>query len=187
MKTLRIGFLIVSLGAICWLAQWLYWPSAYERAETTIRDFGGTVDKDCWDAHPGVNVLIVNPVSDDEHDIIDALNVVDPSALELRRSTVTDRGLERLSRLSKLRMLALEKANITDAGLACLAVLPALQDLNVRSCAITDDGIKHIKVLNNLKVVNLADTQVTIQGLQDLRDACPDLRIRTHLKRPTPD
>ncbi|MCS7304746.1 MAG: leucine-rich repeat domain-containing protein [Thermoguttaceae bacterium] len=112
--------------------------------------------------------------------------------LELRRTEITDAGLEHLAGLKlknltipdqaktdlglKHYLAALEEPKeldlrlwkITDAGLAHLAGLKNLQVLNLWNTRITDAGLEHLAGLKNLQVLDLSFTQITNAGLEKL-------------------
>lgn len=66
----------------------------------------------------------------------------DVAILEIGNPDVTDRTLELLLDLPRLRELTLNDSAITDAGLATLARLPALETLRIARTSVTPGGLR---------------------------------------------
>lgn len=78
---------------------------------------------------------------------------------------LTDKGIQNLSRLDKLRKLSLANTKITDATLDTLLNFTLLEDLdltytgtNGEAAGITPDGIRKLKSLKSLQKLNLSST-----------------------------
>jgi hypothetical protein len=88
----------------------------------------------------------------------------------LTESQITDHSLEVLSGISTITHLNLQWHDFTDGGLAHLAGMKQLTDLAVcgphRPNRITDAGLLHLKSLPNLKSLMIQYTLVSEAGLQ---------------------
>lgn len=88
--------------------------------------------------------------------------------LYLNSSSVSDAGLECLSKLPRLRWLSLNITRTTDAGLAHLKDIETLERLRLHRTRITDAGLKHLTGLSKLEVLDLSETLVGDAGLEHL-------------------
>lgn len=74
---------------------------------------------------------------------------------------ITDFGLSKLAKLTKLRALDLSGAAITSAGLKTLSQLPELRRLNLWNVkGIDDTASAHLGTLSKLAILDLSDTLV---------------------------
>jgi Leucine-rich repeat (LRR) protein len=90
---------------------------------------------------------------------------------------VTDKTLDRLRGLTRLRELHLGGAGITDQGMAKLAGLQNLETLDVTRTKVTNAGLVHLKGLKRLRTLIVDSTGVTPEGDQLLLQANPNLTI----------
>jgi outer membrane protein assembly factor BamB len=86
---------------------------------------------------------------------------------------VTDAACEAIGSMSELRALTLAKTGfepvrVTDAGLAKLARLTKLEILNLTGNAVTDDGLKQLASLQHLHDLDLSRLAITDAGLKHL-------------------
>ncbi len=78
---------------------------------------------------------------------------------------VTDAGLQRITRLSRLQELNLSSCDITDRGLAWLKELKNLRSLNLSYCnRLSEAGLKHLRGLTSL-------TRLDLQGCPRIKHA----------------
>jgi len=69
---------------------------------------------------------------------------------------VTDASLQRIARLTQLKILNLSSCDITDNGLAWLEDLKDLRVLNLSYCnRISGEGLKHLRGLTHLMYLDL--------------------------------
>lgn len=88
--------------------------------------------------------------------------------LFLAGSSITDRGLKHLRRLTGLHELALFGASIRD-GVSYLAGMDRLQGLNLSNTQINDRGIEQLAKIKSLRELALNHTQITdLSPLSDL-------------------
>ena len=80
--------------------------------------------------------------------------------LILRRTGISDAGLESITKLSSLRAIDLRNTNVTDAGIAHLTGLKKLADVQLEYSKVTDAAVEHLRGLP-LKSLNLNYTAVT--------------------------
>jgi uncharacterized membrane protein len=99
--------------------------------------------------------------------------------LDLGRSPLDDRGLERVGALRHLVRLDLSRTRVTDDGLAHLQGLLHLESLNLHDTAVTDAGLTHLEALEGLRRLYLWRTATTPDGVDRLRLARPDLEVTT--------
>lgn len=89
---------------------------------------------------------------------------------------VSDLGLAKLAKLSKLRWLDVSGARITSAGLKPLGALPQLERLNLWHCTRLDDGAAAVLAqMKSLTDLDLTDTPLSDAALGQLK-ALPRLR-----------
>jgi HEAT repeat protein/Leucine-rich repeat (LRR) protein len=81
---------------------------------------------------------------------------------------VTDRGLEHLKGLNKLRELGLNGVRVTDAGLEHVEGLVDLEELYLHGTQVGDAGLERLEKLTSLRLLYLAGTRVTDAGLEHL-------------------
>jgi hypothetical protein len=82
--------------------------------------------------------------------------------LQMANEDVTDRTLENLHGLKKLRVLDLSNTQVTDEGLKALKEFPSLQVLRLNRTKITDEGVRQsIFPIESLTELNVSHTQVT--------------------------
>lgn len=101
----------------------------------------------------------------DDDSLAELANFPDVEALVLSPK-VTDSGISRLSKLSRLRMLDVPY-QVSDAGLASICGLAMLEQLRLDATRVSDDGLAHLKQLRNLRRVSLPD-EITNAGLVHL-------------------
>jgi hypothetical protein len=112
---------------------------------------------------------------------------------------ITDLGVAKLAKLTRLRRLDLSGARITPPGLKALERLPQLERLSLWNCARLDDSavpglaaltrlnnldlsytpvsdstLKQLAALPNLKLLYLTDTKVTADGVDSFRKRKPE-------------
>src|SRR5690606_5127920 len=97
--------------------------------------------------------------------------------LDLSRSPVTDKGLEQISRLRRLKYLGLENCAVTDVGIAHLAALRQLQELRLTNTDVSDAALVHLEKLPKLKSLSLNSTRVSAEGVTRLAEALPNCQI----------
>lgn len=79
---------------------------------------------------------------------------------------VTGPGFASLGKMSQLESLDLRDTDIDDASLQHLTSLRKFQQIFLWSADVTDDGIAHLAELPNLENVYLSGTELTDTGLQ---------------------
>jgi hypothetical protein len=86
----------------------------------------------------------------------------DTVVLQMANDDVTDRTLENLRGLKKLRVLDLANTQVTDEGLSVLKEFPNLEVLFLNRTKITDAGVRqNVFAIDSLKELNVRNTQVT--------------------------
>jgi internalin A len=123
---------------------------------------------------------------------------------------LTDLGVAKLARLTKLRRLDISGAKVTPAGLKALERLPQLERLSLWDCVKLDDSaapelaalgklsdldlsntpvgdalLKTLSTLPNLKLLYLTDTKVTSAGVETFRKQKP-ATVVSWARRPEP-
>lgn len=93
---------------------------------------------------------------------------------------ITDKGLEVVEYLPKLRWLYLSGTAIKGPGLVHLKKVPLLRGLDLRATQITDASLKQLKTQQNLEWVDLSDTAINGKGLTYLSQL-PRLK-RIHIR-----
>jgi hypothetical protein len=96
----------------------------------------------------------------------------DAVVVQMANADVTDRTLDHLRGLKKLRELDLSDTRITDAGLEVLAELPKLKDLRLARTQITDEGFReHLFASESLMRLDLTGTAVKSRTIREWKQA----------------
>lgn len=88
--------------------------------------------------------------------------------LDIGHIDLTNRSIDSILKLTRLRSLSINKTKINDAGIAKLAGLKSLTYLDLRETPITDSSLASISKMQGLRTLNLANTKVTDKGLRYL-------------------
>ena len=106
--------------------------------------------------------------------------------LSLRNTSITDRALATIGKLSKLVRLDVPNTPITDKGIATLVkAKPAhLLSLNLYGTAVTDQALEPLAKLQQLKALYLWKSKATKAGVARLRAILPTCRV--HFERALP-
>ena len=97
---------------------------------------------------------------------------------EVKSPKVTDRSLEVLDSLPRVRHLIADGCAITDAGCVILARQPSLEFLALDDTRITNEGLLRLVSCKSLRQVNLRRTNVTRKGVNQFERIRPDVQIR---------
>jgi|GEM_PF-471198 len=113
----------------------------------------------------------------DRHDYSFLSQKPDVVVLQMANPDVTDRTLDLLKGMSRLRELDLERTAITDQGLRILARLPSLEILRLKDTKITDAGFRDtMGASETLRMIDLRGTSVASGTIQAWRRAKPGRR-----------
>jgi hypothetical protein len=66
-----------------------------------------------------------------------------------------------------------------DNGLKGIKVLTSITGLGLEDTEITDRGLEHLAALRKLRIVSVNGSKVTEEGVKKLKQALPDVRVRT--------
>ena len=113
--------------------------------------------------------------------------------LQMRKSRITDSGLDALAQFPRLKKLEISNSKITDEGIKKIVMYcPQLEYLNVWGVTnVTDKGLIHLRDLWTLKNLHLFGTSVTWdaankhRGIMEAMAANEDLTIYLGSKKPT--
>lgn len=94
-----------------------------------------------------------------DHDVVPNL-----TSLDLADTPVTDIGMAKISKFTKLTRLSLFYCNISNGGLRHIAKLTELEVLNLDSRDISDEGLSHLRNLTKLKALDIFSGRVTDAG-----------------------
>ena len=97
--------------------------------------------------------------------------------LDLRRTAVTDAGLQTLEKMPRLRRVQLQETSTGDAGLTSIKMLPNLEVLNLYNTRVTDKGLAGLSSLKKLRKLYVWRTAVTDAGESALRKDNPKLEV----------
>ncbi len=92
-------------------------------------------------------------------------------------SLLTDRVLDHVKGLTRLKFLALASNRITDAGLAKLANLRSLESLDLDGTLVTDAGLDRLVGLKSLKTLRVENTRVTTAGVARFQQKRPEVEV----------
>jgi len=116
--------------------------------------------------------------SDVGHALPLMLDLADVEIIRLQgRRTLTDRALEDLAKLPRLRVLKLPYTGITGSGFVHLDRLTNLEEIDARYCPISDEGLKNLRKCSNLKRLDLYGPGISVEAVDGLRAALPDCDI----------
>jgi hypothetical protein len=90
--------------------------------------------------------------------------------LDLNRTQLTDRGLERIGTFHSLKDLDLSSTRITDAGLVHLTGLSGLARLSLSGARVTADGLTHLRHMHPLESLDVSWTNVTDEVVSTLAE-----------------
>jgi hypothetical protein len=97
--------------------------------------------------------------------------------LNVARTGVTDRGLEKLAGMAQLRRLNVANTAVGDDGIGRLAGLPRLEVVNAYGSKLTDRGLSALGALPALRKVYAFSTAVTAEGAAAAQKQKPDLVV----------
>lgn len=100
-----------------------------------------------------------------------------PDRLNNNLSPLTDRVLDHVKGLTRLKHLGLSSNRITDAGLAKLANLQALETLDLDGTLVSDAGLDRLVGLKALKTLRVEGTRVTAAGRARFQQKRPDVEV----------
>ena len=90
---------------------------------------------------------------------------------------LTDRVLDHIQGLPRLKFLVLSANRITDEGLAKLANLKALESLDLDGTLVTDAGLDRLVRLKSLKTLRVESTRVTTGGVARFQQKRPEVEV----------
>jgi hypothetical protein len=91
---------------------------------------------------------------------------------------LSEKEITLISQLSGLEELDLHRSPITDRSLEKFAGLTSLQSLTLFHTDVGDPGLKHLRRMSRLRILSLENTRVTDQGATALQSALPKLSIK---------
>lgn len=152
------GAIAVTMATSIYLANLQQWRAARDkgnamlgpRAQATGGELG-VVDR------IPTNLSLGEKATDDD---LAAFSICsDLEYLYLRKSKITDAGLEHLSHFPQLRSLSLDDLPITDVGLFPLSQLPHLETLQIENCGIRVSNLLSLPNKQHLTSLDLSHTQ----------------------------
>ncbi len=130
-------------------------------------------------AMPDYDYLICSDINDSQLELL--VKTLEPFPVPPRLmfigTSITDQGLQSISRLSNLRELDLTGTHITDAGLRYLTSLRNLESLGLSETAMSDKGVKDLAQLTNLRCLRLDHTSISERAISELKAALPQLEV----------
>jgi hypothetical protein len=144
----------------------------------TIEELGGMVSYEEDDPEEGVVAVNLTGMDPSEKCLESLKELTRLRRLHLNGTQITDGQLAHLEAADSLQELYLSATPITDAGLKHLGQLTELEHLDLSATRITDLGLVHLRTLTRLETLDLVGTAVTPGGVQTLSQALPDLKIR---------
>jgi hypothetical protein len=118
---------------------------------------------------PNLRRLTVTGIDQDDET---ALTIADTfKSLEqayLRETSITNAGVDHLSRLEMLKVLTLDGARIDDEVADSIRKMKRLQWLSVERCAVGDTTLVAISQCPNVWYLSFSETNVTDEGLAEL-------------------
>jgi len=170
----RLRTLLIVMAALgVWLGLRVNVSRRQRAAVAAIQRLGGTVYFEHQMKHDSRGRLVAIPNAPLPHPgwLRPVAERVFPSgvaSVRLRDTPATDRDLELLKSLPRVRYLDLANTNISDEGLVVVGRLRRLQSLTVLGPSIGDRGVEHLRGLR-LEQLSLWKTKVTDAGVRHLR------------------
>lgn len=97
--------------------------------------------------------------------------------LDLSGTTITDKSLLALSKMTNLSNLMLQNTKLTDQNLGTLSSLQKLESLNLYNVPITDAGLAKLGSIKSLKKLYIWQTKVSLDAVEKLQKLNPELFI----------
>ncbi len=111
------------------------------------------------------NLRLSGPAINDES-VQQLAGLSDLAAVLLQQTEVTDRGVEVLAKLPKLKEVNLFGSRaVSDASLAALAELPALEKLRLRGTGVTGENAAALRQMNRVTELDLSETAFGNAGM----------------------
>lgn len=123
---------------------------------------------------PFVTINCVNVPDFDDSQVDLLLSIANHVVwLKIGSTRITDRGLQRLDKLTNLTRLSMEHTAITDEGLTVLTSFKHLVYLNLVGTQVTDKGLSPITKLELLRSVYFWRSKVTANGVSAVKASLP--------------
>jgi hypothetical protein len=97
--------------------------------------------------------------------------------IHIRSDSLTDVGLETLSRHAELVEVEIQSNQVTDAGIAHLRKLPLLQRVQLTCPKLTAQSLDELQTLKSLKKVTLYKSTIPWQRKNEFKQARPEVSI----------
>jgi hypothetical protein len=91
--------------------------------------------------------------------------------LDIYGLRMTNEAMAVMKKFPRLEVVELGNIGISDEGVACLSVCPELRVVSLRETLVTDAALEVLASLENLEQLDLRDTGITDDGLIALRTA----------------
>jgi hypothetical protein len=142
-----------------------------------IRKLGGKVELDEErPSHPAIKVdLRRTKVTDKDLERLEHLRHL--QILYLNQTGIGDECLVHLTGLTDLHTLSIHGTKVTDKGMAAVKEMPRLKVLIICGDAITDKGLEQLETMTNLQEVYIYATTVTAEGANRLRKCLPKCHV----------
>ena len=103
--------------------------------------------------------------------------------LRIRKSQITDSGLDALSSFATIKKLELSNSLITDEGIKkIVSFCPQLEQLNIWGCSkVTDKGLIHLRDLWKLNKLHAFGTSITWDGANKHRGVMQSMAANENL------
>ena len=96
--------------------------------------------------------------------------------LVLEKTFITDGVFDVVDQMRQLEILDLTATRVTDTGLARVGRLTKLNELWIGGAKVTDASVPHILKLKQLETLDINATGITAQGQQRLKRGLPKLK-----------
>jgi mono/diheme cytochrome c family protein/uncharacterized membrane protein len=125
-----------------------------------------------------VNFVAVDSVTENDLELLQSIKK-QLVWLKLGNSSISDKDLSSISKLTSLTRLYLERTAVTDKSLEQLKELTELHYLNLSGTKISDAGLEKLKELKKLKQIYLYQTTIKGNEWTQLKQNFPDTKIDT--------
>ena len=182
--------LIAAGGYLSWTAQ----PAidAY-RMRREIERHHGSVSQSSWTIAEEFQGSVSSITFDREvkdSDLIalrETLLKWEPFKLDLKETSITDKGLQSIEGMDNLLSINLRDTRVSDSGVHTVSSCSSLVEVNLNSTRVTDEAVGHLVQLPKLKGLHLWNTRITDASISELVKLDGALEIYLNDTRVTPD
>ncbi len=112
-------------------------------------------------------LLLGQPITDDVANAIPATSKL--VSLRFFNTKVTDKGIAKLARFTRLQVFSYTGTGLTDEGMKSIAKLTSLNTVTITDAPITDQGVRGLVTLTNLRTLTIENSAASEESVEYLR------------------